>query len=225
MRVVAVVPAHHEAPVIGTVVKELGRFVDGVLVVDDGSTDTTAARAKNAGAHVIRHCVNRGQGAALQTGIRWALQNDADVIVTFDADGQHAAADVPRLVEPLLLNRFEVVLASRFLPGASVSGMPRLRRWILQTAVLFDRLRSGLPITDTHNGLRAFSHRAAEFITIRQDGMAHASEILDEIARHHLRFTEVPVTVRYTPYTRAKGQGMASGFSILRDLVARRFLP
>jgi hypothetical protein len=88
-----------------------------------------------------------------------------------------------------------------------------------------DRLRSGLPITDTHNGLRAFSRRAAELITIRQDGMAHASEILDEISRHNLRFTEVPVTVRYTPYTRAKGQGIGSGFSILRDLLARRFLP
>ncbi len=230
MKVVAVVPASNEAQVIGAVIGELRRFVDTVVVVDDGSTDQTADVAEKSGAVVVRHRVNRGQGAALQTGIAWALQHSADVIVTFDADGQHAAEDVPRLVEPLMLGRYDVALGSRFNQPRTSDvrpdiRCPAVRRWLLKLATVFDRLRTGLAITDTHNGLRAFSRRAAELITIRQDGMAHASEILDEIARHQLRFTEVPVAVRYTPYARAKGQGMGSGFSILRDLLARRFLP
>ena len=223
MRIVAVVPAYNEAPVVGRVVRDLRAVVDSVVVVDDGSSDETAAVAKREGAVVVRHGLNRGQGAALGTGIRYALEWGADIIVTFDADGQHQAADVPRLVEPLLLGRCDVTLGSRFCRGAAVVGMPRARRLLVAIAARFDRLRTGLAITDTHNGLRAFTRQAAARLVIRHDGMAHASEILDEIARHGLRFTEVPVSVRYTPYAGGKGQRLGASWAIVRDLVLGRW--
>lgn len=224
MRVVAVVPAYNEETTVGAVINGLRQFVDAAVVVDDGSIDRTLEVAEAAGAIVLRHFLNRGQGAALVTGIQYALAQGADVIVTFDADGQHEAMDVLRLLEPLHLGRYDVVLGSRYLPGASVVGMPRSRRWLKNVAVTFDRFRTGLKITDTHNGLRAFSRQAAEKINIRQDGMAHASEILDEIARLELRYTEVPVSIHYTQYAKAKGQKGIHGFSVVRDLLFRRFL-
>lgn len=224
MRVIAVVPAYNEASVIGAVIHGLRRFVGEVMVVDDGSTDVTATVARQAGAVVVRHFLNRGQGAALATGMAAAVAWGADIVVTFDADGQHDPADIPKLVEPLLLERHDVCLGSRFL-GNRKSAVPAARRALLQFAVFFDRLRTGLRITDTHNGLRAFTAAAAAQLRIRQDGMAHASEILDHIASLGLRYVEVPVTVRYTHYARAKGQRLSGGFTIVRDLLVRRWLP
>lgn len=225
MKTVVVIPAYQEEQSVGRVVAELVGLGYPVVVVDDGSTDATRQQAASAGAAVVRHTVNRGQGAALQTGITVALRMGADVVVTFDADGQHDPADVAKLVDALRLGAADVALGSRFAPGAARPlGMPRLRRWLLRLAVVFDRWRTGLAITDTHNGVRAFTAAAAGRLRIRQDGMAHASELLDQIAALGLRHVEVPVTVRYTDYARAKGQRNSSGFSIVRDLVLRRWM-
>ncbi|MDD5110196.1 MAG: glycosyltransferase family 2 protein [Patescibacteria group bacterium] len=222
MQVVAVVPAYNESQVIGAAIGGLRPFVNDVVVVDDGSADRTGECARQAGAVVLRHFINRGQGAAIFTGIRYALELGADYIVTFDADGQHRAEEVSKLIEPLLLGRFDVALGSRFLEQGRVN-MPVSRRWLLKLAVRFDRLRTGLRITDTHNGLRAFSRQAAEKIHLTQDRMAHASQILDEIARLQLRYVEVPVKVQYTVYTRVKGQpGFFGSLRILRDLLLSR---
>lgn len=214
-RIYAVVPAFAEASVIARVVAELRPFVDRVVVVDDGSPDTTAEAAEAAGAATLRHAVNRGQGAALATGIRYALLDGADVVVTFDADGQHAPEDLPALVRPVLEGRADVALGSRFLGGSEV---PALRRLLLAVAVVFTRLSTGLRLTDTHNGLRALSRRAAERIRLRQDRMAHASEILTEIGRLGLRIEEVPVRIRYTDYSRRKGQSALDALRVLLDL-------
>lgn len=223
MRVIAVVPAYNESQVIGAVIQGLRPFVDTVVVVDDGSNDGTAEAAASQGATVLRHFLNRGQGAALQTGLRYAIDRDADAVVTTDADGQHRAGDIPRLLEPLLLNRFDVVLGSRFLAKESIQAIPGLRRILLHIAVVFEHWRTGLNITDTHNGFRAFSRRAGSLIRIRQDGMAHASEILDEIVRLQLRYTEVSVQVNYSAYARRKGQsGFLGSLRILRDLFYSR---
>jgi len=162
------------------------------------------AAAEAAGARVLRHVVNRGQGAALQTGIEYSLSRGARIIVTFDSDGQHSPADLPILVAPLLEGKADIVLGSRFL--GSADRMPALRRVLLRIAVFFTRLMSGLKITDAHNGLRAFSRRAASMIHIQLDRMAHASELMDQIRRSGLPYTEVPVHVRYTQYSREKGQ-------------------
>jgi glycosyltransferase involved in cell wall biosynthesis len=218
----AVVPAYNEAQVLGESVRALTAAALRVVVVDDGSTDETAAVARAAGATVLRHAINRGQGAALQTGIAYALRRGAEQIVTFDADGQHGAEAVPELLRPLLEGRADVVLGSRFLDGQT--RVPMFRRLTLKAAIVFTRAMTGMRITDTHNGLRALSRRAAQCIALRQDRMAHASEILDQIAAARLRYLEVPVHIRYSDYSRRKGQGSLGAFRVALDYLLGRWL-
>jgi glycosyltransferase involved in cell wall biosynthesis len=220
--VFAVVPAYNEAQVLGESVRALTSADLRVVVVDDGSTDETAAVARAAGATVLRHAINRGQGAALQTGIAYALRRGAEQIVTFDADGQHGAEAVPQLLQPLLEGRADVVLGSRFLDGQT--RVPMFRRFTLKAAIVFTRAMTGMRITDTHNGLRALSRRAAQCIALRQDRMAHASEILDQIAAARLRYIEVPVHIRYSDYSRRKGQGSLGAFRVALDYLLGRWL-
>jgi glycosyltransferase involved in cell wall biosynthesis len=211
--------AYNEATVIGRVVADLIRAEHQVVVVDDGSRDGTRHVAAAAGAHVITHPINLGQGAALQTGIEYALSQGADILVTFDADGQHRVADIPRLVDALRRERAEFALGSRFL--GQTYNLPLLRRWVLQAATVFTRLTTGLRLTDAHNGLRALTRQGAAAIRLRQNRMAHASEILNEIARSRLRYVEVPVTIEYTAYSLAKGQRIGDSVTILLDLFAK----
>ncbi|MBM3888326.1 MAG: glycosyltransferase family 2 protein [Verrucomicrobia bacterium] len=211
--VFAVIPAHNEAPVLRDVIAGLLAFCRNVVVVDDGSRDQTAAVAREAGAQVVRHLINRGQGAAIRTGMDFALSRGAKVIVTFDADGQHDPADLPAIVAPLLRGECDVALGTRFQDRRS--NVPGLRRLVLRGGIWFTRVVSGIKVTDTHNGFRAFSRRAAEMIEINQDQMAHASEILDEIARQRLRYCEVPVRVRYSDYSRQKGQSSWASLQIV----------
>ncbi len=217
-----VVPAYNEAATLGDVIRALRADWPWVVVIDDGSTDRTAAIGEAAGAEVVSHTVNRGQGAALQTGFRYGLDRGARQLVTFDADGQHSSADLERLLEPVVSGRVDVALGSRFLEVKS--DIPVLRKMLLKSAVVFTRVTSGLRITDTHNGLRALSRAAVEQLDLRADRMAHASEILDQIASHRMRYIEVPVHVRYTRHSRAKGQNTLDAFRVLIDyLLARVF--
>ena len=217
-----VIPAFNEAAAIGSVIAELRAFASKIVVVDDGSVDGTADQAHEAGAIVLRHVINRGQGAALQTGIEYALRRGASAIVTFDSDGQHSPADVPTLVAPLRDGRADIVLGSRFL--GSTESMPTLRRIVLHFAVLFTRIVSGLEVTDAHNGMRAFSRRAASAVHIQLDRMAHASELMDQIRRSGLVYTEVPVHVRYTEYSRQKGQRGVHAVRIAFDYFIGKFV-
>jgi glycosyltransferase involved in cell wall biosynthesis len=215
-----VVPAFNEAAVIGRVVADLLWHGYRTVVVDDGSSDDTGRNAGAAGAIVVTHPINLGQGAALQTGIAFALRQGAETIVTFDADGQHGAADVALLLEALATADADFALGSRFLGGAVA--MPLSRRLLLMAATWFTRLTTGLKVSDTHNGLRAMTRRGASRIKLRQNRMAHASELLDEIAHSGLRYVEVPVTIEYSRYSLAKGQKLADSLRILVDLSARR---
>jgi glycosyltransferase involved in cell wall biosynthesis len=215
-----VIPAYNEAAVIGRIVDDLASLGHTVVVVDDGSTDETGSKASAAGAIVLTHPINLGQGAALQSGIQFALRNGADYIVTFDADGQHRAADVDGLIAALLMNHADFALGSRFLGGTVA--MPLARRLLLMAATWFTRLTTGLNVSDTHNGLRAMTRRGASCIKLRQNRMAHASELLDEIARSGLRYVEVPVTIEYSQYSLAKGQRLTDSLRILVDLTAQR---
>ena len=199
-----VVAAYNEARVIGGVIAELRRDSHRIVVVDDGSSDMTARVAAECGAIVLQHPINLGQGAALQTGIEFALLRSAEVIVTFDADGQHRVGDIGKLVEALQKHRADFALGSRFL-GAAVN-IPPLRRMLLRAATLFTRVTTGLRLTDAHNGLRAMTRRGAQRIRLRQNRMAHASEILGQIAASGLKFVEVPVTIEYSGYSLTKGQ-------------------
>ncbi len=212
-RVFVVIPAYNEATAVGDVVQQVASLCPNVIVVDDGSADGTADAARRAGASVLRHVINRGQGAALQTGISYALRRGAEFVVTFDSDGQHQVADIAALVAPIHQGRWDISLGSRFL--GVVEDIPMSRRLLLKAGVLFTRTVSGVPITDTHNGLRAFSRRAAERLDIRLDRMAHASEIIDQIRDMHLPYGEVPVHIRYTDYSKAKGQSTSGAIRIL----------
>ncbi len=214
--VAIVVPAYREAATIGGVVASLRRAYPEVVVVDDGSPDATGDCARAAGATVLRHVINRGQGAALKTGIDYAVARGARAVVTFDADGQHRVEDVASLLAALG-EGFDVALGSRFL--ADADAIPAGRRIVLRAAVLFTRLVSGIRVTDAHNGLRAFTAGAARRIELRQDRMAHASEILDEIARKGLRFREVACRVAYTDYSRGKGQRSSAALRIAIDFL------
>jgi len=214
MKIVAVIPAFNEVKNIARVIREIKPHVSEAIVIDDGSGDETAELARRAGAYVLRHRINRGQGAALATGMEFALQNlNADIIIHYDADGQHEAKEIDELVKPIILGRAEAALGSRFLEKKS--NVPFLRKLILKAGIIFTRITSGLKVTDTHNGFRALSAKAAEAIEITQDRMAHASEILDEIARHKLRYVEVAVTVRYTRESLEKGQSSLNSVRIV----------
>ena len=218
-----VIAAFDEEATIGGVLSELlAAGFPYVVVVDDGSSDRTRARARAGGAITLRHVINRGQGAALQTGIAYAVAAGADVIVTFDADGQHCADDVPYLVEPIASGRAAIALGSRF-AGRSI-GMPRGRRWLLHLGRWFTFLSSGVLLSDAHNGLRAFSREAAQGFEIRLDRMAHASELIDQVRRTGLAWVEVPVRVRYTAYSRAKGQRSWGAFRIALDYLLGKWL-
>jgi glycosyltransferase involved in cell wall biosynthesis len=210
-----VLPAFNEAPIMGTVLQEVFLTVpkDHVLVIDDGSTDGTGIIAERMGVLTLRHLINCGQGAALVTGLQVALGLGADIVVSFDADGQHRAADIPELVAPILHGEADVVLGSRFLRHKP-EGMETTRYLVLKLGAVFTRMVSGINVSDPHNGFRAFSRYAARTIQIKQDRMAHASEILHEISRHRLVYVERPVKVRYTEYSLAKGQRSTAALKI-----------
>lgn len=217
MKTIVVIPAYNEEETISTAVRSAREHADKVIVVDDGSKDQTGFKAKSAGALVLAHAVRRGQGAALRTGIRAALLLDAEIIVTFDADLQQKAEEIQDLVSPVAGKIVDVALGSRFLGTAP--RLPLSRLCLLKLAVLFTWIGTGLKLTDTHNGFRALSRRAASELNLTQDGFAHASEILSEIARLNLAYKEVPVTVSYSRYSLNKGQKLSGAFRILIDLI------
>jgi len=219
-----VIPMFNEGSVIADVLKELSGRFRLLVCVDDGSQDESVSRATAAGATVVRHPVNLGQGAALQTGIRRALQDPTIThIVTFDADGQHDAGDAAAMVAHSEAEDLQVVLGSRFL-GSSAE-VPLARRALLRGAARFSRATTGLQLTDAHNGLRVFRRDAAEQLSIRMHGMSHASEILSEVARHGWSYAEHPVTIRYTDYSRAKGQRAYNALNILFEVAYHRLKP
>jgi glycosyltransferase involved in cell wall biosynthesis len=209
-----IVPAYNEEDRIGPVIDAALRITPHVVVIDDGSSDRTADVAMGRDVWVVAHPVNLGQGAALQTGIDFALGRGATYLVTFDADGQHRPEDIPRLVEALVDSGADFALGSRFL--GSADGIPWTRALVLRAGVLFTRLVSRVDVSDAHNGLRAMTRRGAETLRIRFNGMEHASEIIDAVGKSGLKYVEVPVRIRYTAATLAKGQstGAAVGIGI-----------
>lgn len=217
-----VVPAYNEEGRLEATLRELCRLYRNVVVVDDGSSDGTGWLALRHPVWLLRHVANCGQGAALATGIEFALSRGARYVVTFDADGQHAAQDIEPVLAPLRAGRADVALGSRFLGAAP--GLPWRRRLLLKLGVWFTRVTSRIAVTDAHNGLRAFTREAALAIRITHNRMAHASEIIDQIRKHRLRYVEVPVTVRYSEDTLAKGQNGWNAVSIASQLFLHRLV-
>jgi glycosyltransferase involved in cell wall biosynthesis len=214
-----VIAAKNEERAIGQVLDEVTPTYPNVVVVDDGSTDATGPIANEHGAIVLRHVINRGQGAALQTGIDYALIRGAPSIATFDADGQHSVGDLAVMLARIAETGADVALGSRFL--GSAPGMSTQRRLLLKAAVLVQVLTTGVRLTDAHNGLRVFSRAAVQRIRLEQDRMAHASEIIRQIGELDLKFVETPCTIRYTAYSVQKGQKLSGSLNILMDLAIK----
>lgn len=209
---------YNEATVVGSVIEGLLPYFPNVVCVDDGSRDGSQEVARAAGAVVVQHPINLGQGAALQTGISYALQDpDMESIVTFDADGQHRVEDALEMVKRVQDGEADIVLGSRFLDDRTqISSMKRL---VLKTAAIQMRLSTGLRLTDAHNGLRAFNRKVAAGFDITQNRMAHASELIHQLAKMKPAYVEHPVEIIYTDYSKAKGQSLLNSVNILAELL------
>jgi len=211
-----VVPAFNEAGMIGEVIADLRSVFSNVVCVDDGSGDDTGEVALRAGAHLVRHPVNLGQGAAIQTGVEYARrQPAAQAFATFDADGQHRVKDLVTMIDRLGTGDVDVVIGTRFGPG--VSRPPLLKRVVLQTATRLSPRGRKLGLTDTNNGLRVFNKTVADGLDITMNGMSHATEFIMLIAENRWRVAEEPVEVLYTEYSQSKGQPLLNGVNIIFD--------
>ncbi|MGH3900051.1 MAG: glycosyltransferase family 2 protein [Pseudonocardiaceae bacterium] len=222
-----IIPVYNEVTVIAQVVADLQATFRNVVCVDDGSTDGSAAQIATTAAHLVRHPINLGQGAALQTGLSYALARPGGrFFVTFDADGQHRVADAARMVETARSGLADVVLGSRFLDQHSCHDgrrrrVPLLKRAVLRLVVALSPAARTMHLTDAHNGLRVFNRTVAGQLRIRMNGMAHASEIVSLLARSSWTVRELPVTIHYTEYSQSKGQSLINGVNILFDLSVR----
>lgn len=218
-----IVRCFNESQVVRGVIEELRRYFPNVVGVDDGSRDRSSAEMVTAGAVVVRHAINLGGGAALQTGIEFALLDpNARYFVCFDADGQHRPEDALSMVQRLRRGEEDILIGSRFL--GSAAGMPRSRRLLLRVARVFERLTSGVTLTDAHNGLRVFTRAFAERIDLQLADMAYASELLGLIKHSGMRYAEHPVTIQYTEYSRSKGQRSINSVNIAMDIWLHQFL-
>lgn len=218
-----IVPCYNEGTVIFDVLSHARETFPNIVAVNDGSRDDSAAEIHAAGAHLVNHPVNLGQGAAIQTGVEYArAQPGAKYFVTFDADGQHQVKDVARMVERLRTEPLDIVVGTRF-AGQDNSQVPWIKRVVLKTVVMLSPRTRKLGLSDAHNGLRAFNKKVADEMNIRMNGMSHASEIVTMIEKFGWRVDEEPVDILYTEYSMSKGQSLINGVNILADgLVARR---
>ena len=222
-----VVPCFNEGTVIEDVLREARRTFPNIVAVDDGSTDDSSLAIHRAGAHLVRHPVNLGQGAAIQTGVEYARsQPGAQFFVTFDADGQHQVKDVLTMVGRLREEPVDIVVGTRFgRPRTEDDQVPLIKRLVLRTVVLLSPRTRRLGLTDAHNGLRVFNRRVAEDLNLRMNGMSHASEFVELMDLRGWRVAEEPVDILYTEYSMSKGQSLLNGINILSDGFVGRRLP
>jgi polyprenyl-phospho-N-acetylgalactosaminyl synthase len=211
---------YNEATVIGSVVEDVRRTFPFVVCVDDGSSDDSVAKAVAAGAYVITHPINLGQGASLQTAFEFALRDpEMTEVLTFDADGQHQVSDAIGMVEKLRSENLDIVIGSRFLDDRTK--MSGLKRVVLRFATYFTRVTTGMPLTDAHNGLRVIGRSLLQRIHLTQNRMAHASELVEQVGAEHATWAEYPTHIVYTEYSKAKGQSVLNSVNILVELFFR----
>lgn len=223
MKIVIIIPAYNEEENIAVMVKSCNLLgYHTVLVVDDGSTDNTARNALEAGAMVVPHIINRGVGAATQTGLEAAKLLDADIAVTIDADSQHKPQDIKKLIDVLIEKNSDIVIGSRFLNDQN--NIPLMRNVFNRIANMITFLLAGIMLTDSQSGLKAFSRRALETIKISSNGFEFSSEIIREAQHGRLNITEVPVSVVYTPYSLSKGQNLSTGLTTVFRLIIRTLM-
>jgi glycosyltransferase involved in cell wall biosynthesis len=216
-----VVPMWNESSVIADVVRELKTVFTNILCIDDGSSDRSTELALEAGANVLVLPINVGQGGALSAGFSLiSLIPKARYIITFDADGQHDPNDALTLVSHLVEKKLDIVFATRF-SHKNKSNVPWVKRCLLRSVARINSISKGSKLTDSHNGLRALTVGTATKFKLSQNGMAHASEIVSIATRYKLNYEELAVTIRYTTYSKSKGQSLLNGVNILSDLIWR----
>ncbi len=221
MKTVAVIPAYNEATRVGKVVADAKKYVNIVIVVDDGSSDNTVQVASDAGAIVIRHMENCGAGAATMTGVDAARELGAQVIVTLDADEQHSTDDIPALLKPILDGKADVVFANRF---GRKNSIPLIRRFFNGVGNLITFAATGLWVSDSQCGFKVFGPKAVVQLDLRMSGYEFCTEIVRECAQHQWRIVQVPAKVLYSEYTLAKGQSFANGVKTALRILLRSFL-
>lgn len=220
-----VIAAYNEERSIGNVLSELLKnSYSHIVVVNDGSKDKTSEIIlQYEGVTLLEHVINRGQGAALKTGIDYALkQDDCKYIVTFDADGQHRLSDLPNFIEALETGKYDIAIGSRFLSEESAKLVPFKKRFLLKGALAVTWFLSGISLSDTHNGYRVMNKTAAKQIEMSLDGFEHASEIIDEIAKKRVKYKEIPVFIDYTEYSKQKGQKMSNSLKIMAKMILKK---
>nr|WP_026166209.1 glycosyltransferase family 2 protein [Corynebacterium mastitidis] len=222
-----IVPCFNEGTVIGDVISQARETFPNIVAVNDGSADNSADAIHRAGAHLVNHPVNLGQGAAIQTGVEYARsQPGARYFVTFDADGQHQVKDVLSMVARLRSEPIDIVVGTRFgRPRSETDQVPWIKRVVLKTVVALSPRTRRLGLTDAHNGLRAFNKKVADQLNLRMNGMSHASEFVALMDDLGWRVTEQPVEILYTEYSLSKGQSLFNGVNILADELLARRLP
>ncbi|MEI6835606.1 MAG: glycosyltransferase family 2 protein [Candidatus Falkowbacteria bacterium] len=217
MKISCVIPAYNESQNIIKVVAKVSPLVDEVIIVDDCSSDNTYELAKTTTAIVLRHPINRGQGAALQTGDEYALNHDADIVVHFDADDQFKAEEIKDLIKPIIENKADAVFGSRFLGSAN---FPYIKRVVIMPLARLINRFFGITLSDPQSGFRALNRQTLSQIKIENRGMAHCSEILYKTFKSGARIVEVPITVTYHEF----GQSFGGGFKIIKDLIIHNFI-
>jgi len=220
MKVLVIVPAYNEAGVIAGVVAGIRKVkgINLVLVVDDGSSDRTGELAEKAGARVLRHTLNRGLGGAIGTGLAYAKNYKFDVAVTIDADGQHDPRDIRRVIGPIVENKADVVIGTRTKYAHEV---PLDRRVMIKVSNWLTYLLFGFRTNDSLSGFRAFSRKALDNIHIKTQRMEVSNELFSQIKRNRLKYSEVPISVSYTEYSRSKGQTNMNALNVLTKLLLR----
>lgn len=223
MKLLIGIPAYNEEKVVGSVIRSIinsskNIIKTDILVVDDGSTDSTFKEAEKQGVLTIKHILNRGLGGSLKTIISYAKYKDYDILVTFDADGQHNPSDILKLIEPIIKGEKDVVIGSRWRLS---NNAPLSRVIINKLANLITFLLFSFWTSDSQSGLRALNKKAIRQINLQSDGMEVSSEFFREIYINKLRFQEVPITVRYTSYSQAKGQKLSNAPNVFFHLFMR----
>ena len=215
MKIFCVIPTFNEEKNISAIINQARSLVDALVIVDDGSTDKTADFARAAEVVLLKHIVNRGQGAALRTGTAYSLNNGADIIIHFDGDGQFLSRDIERIAAPIKAGVAQVVFGSRFLNSQDSSAMPIFKKYfIMPLAKAVNKIFFNLNLTDPQSGFRAMSAEAARRISWKQDRMAHCSEIMLAVKRHNFKVKEIPIRVIYRDF----GQSFLGGLKILKEL-------
>jgi len=216
LKIIIGIPAFNEEKNIGPIVAKLKKKYDQVIVCDDGSSDMTETIASSLGAHVVKHDKNLGYGSAIKTIFNEAGKLEGDVLVTFDADGQHQISEIDSVLQPLFENKADIVIGSRFL--GETKDLPKYRKIGIKTITGLTNIMTGSKITDSQSGFRAYSKKVLKEISPTESGMGISTEILIKASKKEMRIVEVPITISYEGSTHSQ-EPISHGTSVIMSTI------